>query len=377
MITSKSRRGTHSKKWDKYSNQDILPLWIADMDFQSPEFLQKAFLKRIEHNTYGYTKVPKVLNEALIEYYEKKQQWVIDDQWIVWVPNLVTAIYAVNQMAAHAKQELIIPEPIYPPFREAAKHLQIPHSILKIDEINGRFSYDFNRLEKLLHKDSWLMLANPCNPGGSVLNPEESEKIISLINKKNSFLLADEIHSDLILDPKIKFLSLGKDKRILNKTITLHSSAKTFNIPGLSCGFAIIPSIELRKKFQNIIHGIVPDPSLFGIIGTLECFKKGEPWRRSLIKKLQENRDICIKHLSQIANLKFIVPEATFLIWIKILHKVPKSGWGKYFENFGIGISDGKDFGAPQCIRLNFGTSTKNLKEALKRIALAMDALNG
>ena len=221
------------------------------------------------------------------------------------------------------------------------------------------------------------MLANPCNPGGSVLNQEEHEKIVTIVKRNNSFLLADEIHSDLILDSTIRFSSLGKDQRIQNKTITLHSCAKTFNIPGLSCGFAIIPSKNLRKKLSNTIHGIVPDPSLFGIIGTLECLRKGESWRLSLIKRLQENKDICVKKLSQIANLEFIVPEATFLIWIKILHKIPNGGWGQYFEKYGLGISDGKDFGASQYIRLNFGTNKRNLMEALKRFVLCMEELNG
>jgi len=347
------------------------------MDFQSPAFLQQAFKQRIDHNTYGYTKVPKALNQALIKFYKDKQDWLIEDEWIVWVPNLVTAIYAVNQMAVSNNHSLVIPRPIYPPFREAAKHCQVAHRFVTMKEVSGRLSYDFDSLDAYLDRHSWLMLANPCNPGGSVLNQEEYEKIVTLVKKNDSFLLADEIHSDLILDSGIKFSSLGKDQRIQNKTITLHSCAKTFNIPGLSCGFAIIPSKKLRKKFSDTIHGIVPDPSLFGIIGTLECLKKGESWRRSLIKTLQENRDICVKKLSQIANLEFIVPEATFLIWIKILHKVPNGGWGQYFEKYGLGISDGKDFGASQYIRLNFGTNKRNLMEALKRFVLCMEELNG
>ena len=141
MVVSKSRRNTHSKKWEKYPNQDILPLWIADMDFQSPAFLQQAFKQRIDHNTYGYTKVPKALNQALIKFYKDKQDWLIEDEWIVWVPNLVTAIYAVNQMAVSNNHSLVIPRPIYPPFREAAKHCQVAHRFVTMKEVSGRLSY--------------------------------------------------------------------------------------------------------------------------------------------------------------------------------------------------------------------------------------------
>jgi cystathionine beta-lyase len=377
MINSQSRKNTFSKKWDKYSDKDILPLWIADMDLQSPKFLQDIFAKRIKHNTYGYTLTPAKLNHEVIKYYKKKQQWSIKNEWIIWLPNLVTAIYAVNKMASDSSQSLVIPKPIYPPFTESAKHYKAVFSFVSMVEEQGRLTYNFSKISKLLKKDAWLMLANPCNPGGSVLNLDEMEKIISMVFKEKAFLLSDEIHSDLILDQNIPFFSLGKDKRIIDRTITLHSCAKTFNIPGLSCGFAIIPSKKLRTRFLNTIHGIVPDPSLFGIIATLECLKKGDSWRNELLKYLRDNRDRVVNVLSKISNISFIAPEATFLIWIKILHPVPKKGWRSYFEEFGIGVSDGRDFGDPQSIRLNFGTSSSNLNKALKRFSLAMENING
>ena len=196
--TSIDRQNTWSTKWDLYKNKDIIPLWVADMDFKSPDIVQKAFKERLDHGIYGYTEIPEELNAEVVSLY-KKSSWPIKEDWIVWIPGLETVIHQIYDFISDT-QSVIVPKPIYPPFLNAAKHSSKKIVFHDLEIVEGRLVYNLEKLKADSDENSWLMFINPHNPGGTIFSQEELNDIAKIVLEKDMFVLADEIHSDFILD---------------------------------------------------------------------------------------------------------------------------------------------------------------------------------
>ena len=367
-----NRKNTWSTKWDLYKDKDIIPLWVADMDFKSPDVVEKAFKERIEHGGYGYTEIPQELNREIVHSY-KKNNWFIQEDWIVWLPGLETVIHQIYNLIMDT-QSVIVPRPIYPPFLNAAKHSNKKIIFHDLETVDGRLVYNFDKLSQEAEDNSWLMFINPHNPGGTIFSTDELEDLAKLILKKNMYVLADEIHSDFILSSSDKHLHLAMLEGMADRVITINSLSKTFNIAGLNCAFSIIPNQLMRKKFKNILKGHTPSPSIFGLIATLACLKDGSEWKGDLIKYLNINKDFLLNQFSSRKDIEIIEPKGTYLLWFKVLNAKSEK-LQEHFEKFGVGLSDGKDFGKPGWMRLNFGTNYELLKQAMPRIHKALDDL--
>tara|TARA_B000000477_G_scaffold16086_1_gene13663 strand:- start:1123 stop:2256 length:1134 start_codon:yes stop_codon:yes gene_type:complete len=367
-----NRKNTWSTKWDLYKDKDIIPLWVADMDFKSPDVVEKAFKERIEHGGYGYTEIPQELNREIVHSY-KKNNWFIQEDWIVWLPGLETVIHQIYNLIMDT-QSVIVPRPIYPPFLNAAKHSNKKIIFHDLETVDGRLVYNFDKLSQEAEDNSWLMFINPHNPGGTIFSTDELEDLAKLILKKNMYVLADEIHSDFILSSSDKHLHLAMLEGMADRVITINSLSKTFNIAGLNCAFSIIPNQLMRKKFKNILKGHTPSPSIFGLIATLACLKDGSEWKEDLIKYLNINKDFLLNQFSSRKDIEIIEPKGTYLLWFKVLNAKSEK-LQEHFEKFGVGLSDGKDFGKPGWMRLNFGTNYELLKQAMPRIHKALDDL--
>ena len=271
------RRGTASLKWEKYGEQDIIPLWVADMDFQSPPAVLRALQQRVEHGVFGYTVPPEDLNQAVIAMLDAKYDWQVKPEWLVWLPGLVTGLNVACRAVGEDGDDVMTAVPIYPPFLSAPGYSR--RNIVKVGlhEDNNRWQFDFDRLEESItaRTTRLFLLCSPHNPVGRVFSREELTTLADICRKHDIVICSDEIHCDLILDRQknhIPTATLNPD--VAARTITLMSPSKTFNLPGLSCAFAVIPDKNLRRSFKRVMAGIVPGVNALGYTAARVAFRR-------------------------------------------------------------------------------------------------------
>ncbi|WP_415896995.1 MalY/PatB family protein [Neptuniibacter sp. QD72_48] len=368
-----NRKGTASQKWEKYSDSDILPMWVADTDFMSPPAVIKALHERIDHGVFGYTNVPVELNELVIERMQNFYDWEVNSNDIVWLPGLVCGLNLACRSLGKSGDTVLTPKPIYPPFMSAPRLSDREVCTLPMQDIDGRKIIDFDALENALTERTRLLLfCNPHNPGGTVYRKEELEQLAEIIIKHDLYICSDEIHCDLILDQGLQHTPIASlSPEIAARTITLMAPSKTFNIAGLGCSFAIIGNPELRKKFINTKKGVVPDVNLLGYTAAIAAYQEGEAWNQQQLDYLRANRDYLQKEINQIPGLKLAPIEATYLAWIDV-SGAKLTNPAHFFEQAGIGMSPGRDFGDNNYMRLNFGCTRSTLEEAVRRIKRAL-----
>ncbi|WP_415889341.1 MalY/PatB family protein [Neptuniibacter sp. SY11_33] len=368
-----NRKGTASQKWEKYSDSDILPMWVADTDFMSPPAVIKALHERIDHGVFGYTNVPVELNELVIERMQVFYDWEVNSNDIVWLPGLVCGLNLACRSLGESGDTVLTPKPIYPPFMSAPRLSDREVCTLPMQDIDGRKIIDFDALENALTDRTRLLLfCNPHNPGGTVYRKEELEQLAEIIIKHDLYICSDEIHCDLILEQGLQHTPIASlSPEIAARTITLMAPSKTFNIAGLGCSFAIIGNPELRKKFINTKKGVVPDVNLLGYTAAIAAYQEGEAWNQQQLDYLRANRDYLQKEINQIPGLKLAPIEATYLAWIDV-SGAKLTNPAHFFEQAGIGMSPGRDFGDNNYMRLNFGCTRSTLEEAVRRIKRAL-----
>ncbi|WP_415892593.1 MalY/PatB family protein [Neptuniibacter sp. PT8_73] len=368
-----NRKGTASQKWEKYSDSDILPMWVADTDFMSPPAVIKALHERIDHGVFGYTNVPVELNELVIERMQNFYDWEVNSNDIVWLPGLVCGLNLACRSLGESGDTVLTPKPIYPPFMSAPRLSDREVCTLPMQDIDGRKIIDFDALENALTDRTRLLLfCNPHNPGGTVYRKEELERLAAIIIKHDLYICSDEIHCDLILEQGLQHTPIASlSPEIAARTITLMAPSKTFNIAGLGCSFAIIGNPELRKKFMNTKKGVVPDVNLLGYTAAIAAYQEGEEWNQQQLDYLRANRDYLQKEINQIPGLKLAPIEATYLAWIDV-SGAKLTNPAHFFEQAGIGMSPGRDFGDNNYMRLNFGCTRSTLEEAVRRIKRAL-----
>lgn len=370
------RRNSDSIKWNKYRNSDILPLWIADSDFLTAPCIINALKKRVQHGIFGYGLIPEKFFDVTISWIKNHYNWSIKKNWIILLPGVVTGLNLCVRTFTNANEKIITPIPIYPPFRQAsilAKRKQLNFSLhLK----NNRWLMNFEHyIPFMTGNEKLLMLCNPQNPGGTVYRKYELEEQLKFAQDYNLIVCSDEIHCDLILEPGLKhipFASLNKDAE--QRTITLMSPSKTFNIAGLGAAIAIIPNALLRAKFQKMRSGIVPNVDILSLTAAMSAWSDGQNWLTAQLKYLKKNRDKLIKFIQETKNISINKQEATYLAWINIKNLGMKDS-EKWFKKYGLIFSSGKDFGDKNFIRFNFACSQKILINAIFRFKKAINAL--
>jgi len=368
-----NRKGTASQKWEKYSDSDILPMWVADTDFMSPPAVIKALHERIDHGVFGYTNVPVELNELVIQRMQSFYDWEVSSNDIVWLPGLVCGLNLACRSLGESGDAVLTPKPIYPPFMSAPRLSDREVCTLPMQDMDGRKIIDFDALEKAItNRTRLLLFCNPHNPGGTVYRKEELEHLAEIIIKHDLYICSDEIHCDLILEQGLQHTPIASlSPEIAARTITLMAPSKTFNIAGLGCSFAIISNPELRKKFINTKKGVVPDVNLLGYTAAIAAYQEGEAWNQQQLDYLRANRDYLQKEINQIPGLKLAPIEATYLAWIDV-SGAKLTNPAHFFEQAGIGMSPGRDFGDNNYMRLNFGCTRSTLEEAVRRIKRAL-----
>jgi cysteine-S-conjugate beta-lyase len=369
-------------KWEKYRGKDVIPLWIADMDFAVSPAIQTAVAAHAMHGNYGYMSPPHDLPQALVDYHERHYDWRIEPEWIVWLSGLVLGINLAVKACCAPGEKAMTFSPVYPPFLNAPglqgrEAINVPLAAGGADGM--RYEIDFARLEASLTSDTrLLLLCHPHNPIGRLFSRAELDRLADFCTRHNLYVCSDEVHSDLILDGETKHVPFAKtlaerSPAMLKRTITLSGPGKTYNIAGLGVAWAVIPDPELRARFRASMQKLVPDASCFGFTALRAALQDSEDWRQQMLAYLRKNREAVVIALKEM-GLPHTYPEASYLIWIDARKLAERVGdVAAWFEQAGVALSDGKDFGQAGFLRLNFACPTSILDNALSRMRGAVE----
>lgn len=375
------RTGTDSVKWAKYAGtgapNEVIPLWVADMDFAAPPAVLAALRARIDHGVFGYNQPTASQIDAVVGYLGHKFDWRIDPDWIVWLPGLVSGLNVACRAVGEAGDAVFTATPIYPPFLSAPGYSGRRVVSAPLVRDSAGWLWDFPTVDAVLRtsRAKLFLLCHPHNPTGRVWNEDELWQIALLAEKHDLVVCSDEIHNGLILSPYHQhrlFATLSPE--LAARTITLMAPSKTFNIPGLGCAFAIIPDSRLRRGFRDAMHGIVPHVNALGMVATEAALTSCDDWQAALLDYLRGNLRAVEHGVAAAPGLAMRPVEATYLAWIDAREFASDRGIdnpARYFEQHGLGLSDGADFGAPGFVRLNFGTRRALLDQALERLRQA------
>ncbi|CUW21452.1 Cystathionine beta-lyase PatB [Serratia grimesii] len=370
------RSHSDSVKWDKYRDRDIIPLWVADTDFPSPPAIIAALQQRVAHAVFGYGHPSPELIEVFTQRMLERYGWRINPEWLIFLPGLVCGLNLCVRAFTDEGEGTLAPSPIYPPFRKAAKFAgrsQLPIPLTLEDK---RWVLDLTAITGQLNgREKLLLLCNPQNPGGTVYRRQELLQQHAFAQRHDLIVCSDEIHCDLLLEPgcqHIPFATLNEDAA--QRSITLMSPSKTFNIAGLGASMALVPNTALRQKLIRTRSGIVPEVDILALVAAQAAYQHGQDWLDELLVYLRANRDLVTERINAIPGLQLQPIEATYLAWIDC-SQLAVDNPHAFFEQAGVGLSPGLDFGNRHFVRLNFGCRRELLSQALDRMLIATRSL--
>ena len=366
-----NRFKTDSIRWDQY-DPSVIPLWVADMDFESPPCVLNAMKNRIEHGVFGYTHAPNNFKENIADYVKKNYDWEVDPDWIVIIPSVVSALYSIGISCTKSTSHIITPQPIYHHLKLAAEESGRNFDEAQLETSMNRQILSQKSLDEVVNKNSELLyFCNPHNPGGTVYKRDELIRVVNFCNKNNLLICSDEIHAGMVLDGHKHIPIASISETAANQTITLMSLNKTFNFPGSGLGWMICKNNNLRKMASHRIGSLIPHPEIFGYVATGAAIKDGEEWRLALLEYLTQNRKLLTEKINQIPGLSLYDIEASYLGWISC-ESLPVKNPHQLFLNHGVALQPGTMFNQPDHVRINIATPYSLLKEALDRIEIAV-----
>lgn len=370
------RSGTDSTKWDRYSDRDVLPFWVADMDFPVAPPIHRALQARLAHPIFGYSNPPADLGEAIAAHLQRNYDWTIETDWLVYLPGVVPGLGACCRAFCGAGDEVITNPPIYHHFFDAHEPdrqtlVQVP---LMLD--GQRRVYDMPAMAAAItDRTRLLMMCTPHNPVGTVFTRAELQRLGDLCEQHDLVMVSDEIHCDLVVDPGARHVPTavacaGQADRI----VTLMSASKTWNIAGLNCSYAVISNADLRQRFREACASTIGMVPPLAYIATLAAYRDGGAWRRDLLAYLAGNLAYLEAEIADIPGLVLRPLQATYLAWIDA-SSLGLDDAQAYFEEHGVGLSAGEQFGEPGFLRLNFACPRQTLVAGVQRMAKAVAAL--
>lgn len=377
------RRGTGSAKWE-YFDDDVLPLWVADMDFRLPKPILDAIKARTDHGLFGYEFAMPDLNATIVERMKRLYGWEIQPEWIVYMPGVIVGLSMACKAFGKRGNNALIQTPVYPPFMTVppAQGMSYNAADLKLTEKDGKLRYeiDFDAFESAINDNTDLfILCNPHNPVGRVWTEDELRRMAQICLDNDVFIIADEIHCDLLFDDYQHVPIASLSKEIEQKSITLMAASKSFNMPSLGAAYAIIADDDLREQYGATMWGIGAHAMSMGFVGTLAAYQHGGDWLEAALAYMQDNRDYAFDFLKEhVPQIKTTCPEGTYLMWLDCRALNLDQEPGEFFrEQAKVALNEGMTFGesGKGFMRLNVACPREILTDGLERIRSAVNAL--
>jgi cysteine-S-conjugate beta-lyase len=381
-----NREGTNCIKYDRreeiFGKKNIIPMWVADMDFKTPGFITEALRDQLKHEIFGYSFRPPEYYSSIINWLKIRQNWDIKKEWITFTPGVVPALNFCTLAFTQPGDKIIVQPPVYFPFFSAVEshgRILVYNPLIEKDD-KWRMNYDA-LVDLIDEKTRMIIISNPHNPVGRVWNPEELKQLADICLKKNILVLSDEIHSDLILPGFAHTAFAGLSEEITASTVTCIAPSKTFNLAGLSTSSVIISNPSLRKSFNRVVDNLhIGGGNIFGTTASVAAYTHGQKWLDALLEYIDNNVDFvenyCRKMIPEIIP---VLPEATYMIWLDC-RKLEMDG--KDLQNFfvqraGVGMNEGSTFGpgGEGFMRMNLGTTHQTVIKALEQIEKAVSSL--
>jgi cystathionine beta-lyase len=376
--TLPDRRNTESVKW-RMIDEDVLPMWVADMDFRSPEPVIQALKERIDHGVFGYPQDPDGLKETVVDWLARRHDWDVTPEDLVFLPGVVTGFNLAAHAVTRPGDGVLVQTPTYGPFFEVAHNVNLIQQETEfIHGSDGQYQVDILAFETALTgRTRIFMLCNPHNPTGRVFRKDELEAMAEVCLRNDIIICSDEIHSDLVFSGHQHIPIASLDPEIANHTITLIAPSKTFNIAGLKASVAIITNEYLRKEFEGARKGLAGWVNLLGLVAMKTAYNEGETWLDALLRYLEANRDYLFDFAqNDLPGIKMAKPEGTYLAWLDCRDAEIGGNPSRFFkEKARVAMNDGEWFGkgGEGFVRLNFGCPRSMLEDALLRMKKAFD----
>jgi cystathionine beta-lyase len=375
------RRRTESNKWHKFP-PDVLPLWVADMDFPSPEPVIRALRERVEHGFFGYGTDQPEFHEVTCDRLLKRYGWKVQPEALVLLPGVIAGFNMAARAVASPGDGILMQLPVYPPILRLPDNVKMSRDGADLVRgTDGRYTVDLDGVERAITpRTRMFLLCNPHNPVGRVFTREELARLAAICLRHGLVICADEIHGELVYPGHRHVPIASLDPEIEARTITLMAPSKTFNLAGLRCAVAVIPNQALREKFVASRLDMVQTPNILGYTAMLAAYRDGQPWLDELLRYLESNRDFLVKHVrANFPGIDVGVPEATYLAWLDCRKAgIPTDDPFNFFLETGrVAFNDGVTFGrgGQGFVRLNFGCPRPLLVQGLERIGRALGRL--
>jgi cysteine-S-conjugate beta-lyase len=381
------RRATNSIKWQLYG-PDVLPLWVADMDFLAPEPILAALRRAVEHGIFGYESPTKALSEMVATRMDKLYGWQVSPEMVVAMPGVVAGFNAAAWMVCQPGEGFLVQPPVYPPFLKVHENVGLVYQEAELKRVEtGKllcYEIDWEVLEVAFDRQvhtGMFLLCNPHNPTGQTFSEAELIRISNFCIKNGTVICSDEIHSELLLGEAKHIPLASLDPEIARRTVTLIAPSKTFNIPGLHCGFAILPDEELRGRYKKTVERMALHVNSLGLIAAQAAFSgECDDWLAELRTYLIANRDFLVSVIQgDFDGIRITVPDATYLAWLDCRDlvasgKIEGSPHKFFLSKAKVALNEGAEFGpgGEGFVRLNFGCPRRTLTEALERMKQAL-----
>ena len=372
------RRGTDSNKWRKYPG-DVLPFWVADMDFPSPPAVVQALRARVEHGFFGYLMEKPELQEVVAERVAKRYGWRVSPDAVMPLPGVIAGFNLALRALTTPGDGLLVQTPVYPPILRAASN----HGLTRQEHAltlgaDGRYTVDVGAFESALTpRTRPFLLCNPHNPVGRVFEQTELEAMAAACARRDVWIVADEIHCELLLDGRRHVPIATLAPEIEARTVTFMAPSKTFNLPGLKCAVAIVPNAAVRERLAAAVNDLVPKVNVLGHAAAVAAYREGDDWLEALLRYLAANRDFLVDAIARrLPGVRVAPAEATYLAWLDCRGVAPirDDPYTFFLEHARVALHDGRNFGpgGQGFVRLNFGCPRALLAEGLERMARAL-----
>ena len=385
------RRHTNAIKWDAYPS-DVLPMWVADMDFAAPEPILAALRTKVEHGIFGYEWAPKELLETVAARMQKLHGWQVTADMVVAIPGIVSGFNVAARIAIQPGEGLLVQPPVYPPFLQVHVNTGLKLQIARLRQVDNpetlRYEIDFDDFKAAMNAKNvhtaMFLLCQPHNPTGGIYTPQQLTRLAEMCLENDTLICSDEIHSELLLGGACYTPMAAISPEIAQRTITLVAPSKTFNVAGLFCGFAIIPNPELCKAFKQEVERMTLHVSSLGLAAAQASFSgECEDWLAELLTYLTNNRNFLASYVARnMPDVRTTLPDATYLAWLDCnalvsSGRISTSPYKFFLDKAKVALNDGASFGpgGEGFVRFNFGCPRSTMLQALERMKIALETI--